>query len=126
MHDQQGSQTEMACLADERKYLLSGLLDRKSVKVEAGINLIMAKTKLSINSVLNTGALELQYVPSVKRSDSLINQRVYDDLLALCGPPSTFPLILRQSLLDQAHTRVTPERSDASHFLSKKIFVTHG
>ena len=52
--------------------------------------------------------------------------RVTGGLLALCCPPSTFPLVLRQSLLDQAHTRVTPKRGDASHFLSKKIFVTHG
>ena len=116
----------MTCLANERKYLLSRLLDPKSVQVEAGIKLIMAETKLSIHAVLNTGALELQDVPSVERSDSLISQRVYNDLLALCGPLSTFPLILGQSLLDKAHTRVTPERGDASHFLSKKIFVTHG
>ena len=126
MHDQQGSQTEMACLADEREYFFSGLLNRKSVKVEPGINLIMAKTKLSLHSVVNTRALKLQYVPSVKRSDPRVSQRVYDCLLALCSPLSTLALILRQSLLDQTHTRVTPERGDAGHFLSKKIFVTHG
>ncbi|GIR68802.1 MAG: hypothetical protein CM15mP74_00530 [Halieaceae bacterium] len=85
MHNQQGSQAEMACLADERKYLLSRLLDPKSVKVEAGIKLIMAETKLSIHAVLDTGALELEDVPSVKRSDSLVSQRVYDGLLALCA-----------------------------------------
>ena len=69
--------------------------------------MIMAEAKLSIHAVLDTGALELEDVPSVKRAIPS-SASGFTMASSPSAPSVDLPLVLRQSLLDQAHTRVTP------------------
>ena len=95
------------------------------MQVQTRLDLVLTQSQLSIHPVLNPRPFEFQYVPSIERHDTVINEWIHDTFFAHCSALTAFLLVLRETVFDQTHARFPAEGFYPSHLLGKEILVAH-
>jgi len=77
------------------------------MQVKSRVDLILTKAQFPINTVLDARSFKFQNVPSIQRHDPVVGQGIERFVFRYCCTLPTFLLLLGQSLLDQAYTRLS-------------------
>ena len=125
VNNQQRPQAQLSRLTNERKHLLTRLLHQHAVQVQTSVDLVLTQSQLSIHAVLNPRPLEFQYMPSIQRHHTVINEWIHLTLFTHCSPLAPFLLVLRETVLDQTHACLTAQGLNPGHFVGKEILVAH-
>ena len=75
------------------------------MQVQTRLDLVMTQSQLSIHPVLNPRPFEFQYVPSIERHDTVINEWIHNTFFAHCSALAAFLLVLGETVFDQTHAR---------------------
>ena len=95
------------------------------MQVQTRVDLVLTQSQLAIHPMLNSWPLELQYVPRIERHHPVINEGVYNLLFAHGSALAASLLVLRETVLDQAHARFPAQGFNPGHLLGKEILVAH-
>ena len=95
------------------------------MQVQTRVDLVLTQSQLSIYPVLNPRPFEFQYVPTIERHDTVINERIHNTLFAHCSALATFLLVLRETVFDQTHARFPAQGFHPGHLFGKEILVVH-
>ena len=95
------------------------------MQIQTRVDLVLAQSQLSINSVLNPRPFEFQHVPSIERHDTVINEWIHNTFFAHCSALAAFLLVLRETVFDQTHARFPAQGFHPGHLFGKEILVAH-